>query len=113
MTDTNLDRAAQLAEKDAKLVEAARTDRLCDHIAGMDYINTCYFCSGDGEYTQTYTAGCGGGYFRMKGPCDHCGGTGIRTTDGARVSPSVLAQIQSRRAALAKHGLKLERIEHE
>lgn len=73
--------------------------RNCDLIDGMDYLVTCYFCSGNGEYEQTYTAGCGGGYFRMKGICDHCGGAGIRTINGGKVSRSHLAQIDARRAA--------------
>lgn len=75
--------------------------RNCDLIQGMDYLVTCEMCAGNGEYEQTYTAGCGGGYFRMKGRCDYCAGTGIRTINGGMVSRSHIAQIDARRAALA------------
>lgn len=73
------------------------TARNADLIDGMDYVKPCYFCSGEGEYEQTYTVGCGGGYYRMKGGCDHCGGTGIMTINNTRVSKSVLKQIDTRR----------------
>jgi len=74
-----------------------KTERNCDHIEGMDYLETCRMCGGDGEYLQTYTAGCGGGYFSMKGRCDYCEATGIRTINGGKVSQSHLAQIEARR----------------
>jgi DnaJ-class molecular chaperone len=75
-------------------------DRNCDLIEGMDYLETCRMCAGEGAYNQTYTAGCGQGSFTMKGTCDHCGGTGIRTKHGGKVSRSHLNQIDTRRAAL-------------
>jgi DnaJ-class molecular chaperone len=65
----------------------------------MDYLETCGMCGGEGHYDQTYTAGCGGGYFTTKGPCDYCGETGIRTINNTKVSRSHLAQIETRRAA--------------
>jgi len=74
--------------------------RNCDLIEGMDYLETCYFCSGNGEYNQTYTAGCGGSYFTMKGRCDHCHGAGIKTINGGPVSQSHLAHIETRRRAI-------------
>lgn len=72
-------------------------DRNCDLIEGMDYLETCRMCGGEGSYSQTYTVGCGGGYFSMKGPCSHCSETGIRTINGGQVSRSHLMQIQTRR----------------
>ena len=77
--------------------------RNCDLIDGMDYLTTCYFCGGDGEYDQTYTAGCGGGYFTMKGLCGHCHGAGIKTINGGPVSRSHLAQIETRRRTLLEN----------
>lgn len=38
----------------------------------------CGMCDGAGEYRQTYTAGCGGGYYSSMGDCEYCGGTGLR-----------------------------------
>jgi|GEM_PF-3991528 len=76
--------------------------RNCDLIDGMDYLETCRMCGGEGRYDQTYTVGCGGGYFTMKGECSYCGETGIRTINGGKVSRSHLAQIECRRAALTK-----------
>lgn len=81
------------------LVNEARN---CDLIEGMDYLEACRMCGGNGEYNQTYTAGCGQGYFTMKSTCNHCGGTGIRTINGGKVSRSHLNQIETRRATLAK-----------
>lgn len=75
------------------------TVRNCDLINDMDYLVTCGMCLGDGRYEQTYTAGCGGEYFSMMGDCDRCGGTGIVTVNGGRVSQSHLAQINTRRQA--------------
>ena len=74
-----------------------KCERNCDLIAGMDYLETCTMCAGEGEYLQTYTAGCGGGYFSMNGRCDYCEATGIRTINGGKVSQSHLAQIAARR----------------
>jgi hypothetical protein len=37
----------------------------------------CPICDGRTEYRQTYAAGCGGGYFKSMGPCEHCGKTGL------------------------------------
>lgn len=38
-----------------------------------EYVSTCFWCDGTGETIQTYTSGCGGGYYRSPGPCDVCG----------------------------------------
>lgn len=52
----------------------------------------CYFCDGAGAYEQTYTAGCGMGYYRSRGRCDHCAGTGL--IQGSQPAPaSVRAQV--------------------
>ncbi|TIU88831.1 MAG: hypothetical protein E5W06_00240 [Mesorhizobium sp.] len=52
----------------------------------------CGLCSGEGQYEQMYTAGCGGGYFRSMGGCDYCNGTGLR--QGAGPAPiSVVEQV--------------------
>ncbi len=63
----------------------------------------CYFCDGQGSYEQTYTAGCGGGYFRMRGRCDHCEGVGLMQ-GRERAPASVVNQVQlaAARAALQK-----------
>lgn len=37
-----------------------------------EYVKACDMCHGTGEYEQTYTAGCGGGYYRSLGPCEYC-----------------------------------------
>ncbi len=37
----------------------------------------CGMCAGRGQYEQTYTAGCGGGYYRSMGDCDECKGYGL------------------------------------
>lgn len=37
-----------------------------------EYVEVCPVCNGAGEYEQTYTAGCGGGYYRSLGPCECC-----------------------------------------
>ena len=84
--------------KAAKWIAAG--GRNCDLIAGMEYLETCRMCDGEGEYKQTYTAGCGGGYFSMMGPCAWCSGAGIRTINGGKVSHSHLMQIETRRAIL-------------
>jgi hypothetical protein len=72
-----------------------------------EYVIPCGWCNGRGEYEQTYTAGCGGGYYRSLGPCDHCrqegkssyNGVGYVYRDDERytrkgVPDSVLAQIR-------------------
>jgi hypothetical protein len=55
----------------------------------------CFMCEGIGEYEQTYTVGCGGGYYRSMGKCDYCGGIGLRQGDGfiAPAPLSVLEQV--------------------
>lgn len=83
--------------------QIAAGTRNADLIEGMDYLKVCYFCSGDGEYEQTYTAGCGGGYYQMKGRCSHCEGTGIKTINGGNVSRSHLMQIETRRRAILEN----------
>lgn len=37
-----------------------------------EYVIPCWACKGEGEYKQTYNAGCGGGYYNSTGPCEHC-----------------------------------------
>ncbi len=60
-----------------------------------EYVEKCYLCSGEGECEQTYTAGCGGGYYRMKGPCVHCKGIGLKyKVNNGDVPFSVLNQIR-------------------
>ena len=61
-----------------------------------EYVEECPVCKGEGEYRQTYTAGCGNGSFMMTGPCSHCKhpdvfmkGLGYRMKDGSVVPPSV------------------------
>lgn len=64
------------------------------------YVEVCGICDGKGEYEQTYTAGCGGGYYRSSGPCWKCGkgepwkGVGyVYKATGEPVPQSVLNQI--------------------
>jgi len=67
----------------------------------------CGVCDGRGSYEQTYTAGCGGGYYRSTGPCNFCGSTGLRQ-GGMWPNPapdSVREQVmQAGRTALADGG---------
>lgn len=86
----------------ARQCEEAGVLRNCDLIEGMAYLETCRMCGGDGAYNQTYTVGCGGGYFTMKDSCDYCDGTGIRTINKGKVSRSHLAQIETKRAAILR-----------
>lgn len=45
---------------------------------GDDFVaHICGWCNGEGSYEQTYTAGCGGGYYRSYGGCDWCKGAGL------------------------------------
>lgn len=74
--------------------------RLCDHINGMDYVQACGWCEGEGQYKQTYNAGCGQGYFDMMGPCGQCDGLGIRMVDRRPVPSSVIAQINAAIASI-------------
>lgn len=41
----------------------------------------CGVCSGAGVYKQTYTAGCGLGYYQSEGQCDNCDGYGLMVGD--------------------------------
>lgn len=84
-------------QTESEVLEALRN---CDLIEGMDYLTTCPLCAGKGRYKQTYTAGCGQGYFTMEGPCDYCAETGIITINGGMVSRSHLMQIETRRTAI-------------
>ena len=66
-----------------------------------ELVEKCPMCGGKGEYKQTYTAGCGGGYYKSVGPCDFCShpslffkGLGYRMKDGSSVPESVINQIQ-------------------
>lgn len=66
--------------------------------AGLEHMiegfmaRVCGICDGQGAYEQTYTAGCGGGYFKMSGGCDYCAGTGMR--QGSDPAPqSVVDQV--------------------
>lgn len=52
----------------------------------------CEVCNGHGQYEQTYTAGCGGGYFRMKGACNCCEETGL-LQNGRPAPISVIHQV--------------------
>lgn len=43
-----------------------------------DFIaSICGLCDGEGQYRQTFTAGCGGGYHQSMSGCDFCDGTGL------------------------------------
>lgn len=65
----------------------------------------CFLCAGEGRREQTYTAGCGGGYYRSFGPCDWCNGRGLM--QGTSAAPeSVVQQVlnAARDAAGVEHG---------
>jgi hypothetical protein len=52
----------------------------------------CWACDGEGRYEQMYTAGCGQGYFRSLGDCDHCAGCGL-VQGNAPAPKSIVAQV--------------------
>lgn len=55
------------------------------------FASICY-CEGHGEIVQHYNVGCGGGFIRMMGPHDFCGGRGL--LQGDQPAPlSVLNQV--------------------
>lgn len=64
----------------------------------------CGVCQGEGQYEQTYTAGCGGGYFRSMGGCDHCDGTGMRQGNSPAPRSVVDQVVNAGRAALVDIG---------
>lgn len=61
-----------------------------------EYLRTCPVCAGVGEHTQTFTYGCGAGYYRALGVCEYCRGIGLtyKGTWGQPAPPSVLEQIK-------------------
>lgn len=60
-----------------------------------EYAEPCGVCEGSGEYPQTYTAGCGMGTYRHRGPCDYCRETGLLYRGTLKPPPdSVLEQIK-------------------
>lgn len=67
-----------------------------------EYVIDCPLCEGKGEYKQTYTAGCGGGYYQSMGPCEMCGpgcypkGPGLVYKETLKPVPkSVIEQIKN------------------
>ncbi len=54
----------------------------------------CTICDGAGQYVQTYTAGCGMGYYRSMGRCDWCAGKGLLQGDVA-APDSVVNQVMT------------------
>ena len=62
----------------------------------------CAACNGEGRYEQTYTAGCGRGYYTTMGGCDYCDGTGLR--QGGEPAPASVREqvLVAGRAAIAK-----------
>ena len=72
-----------------------------------EYVEICSWCSGTGQTRQTYTAGCGGGYYRANGPCERCSAPGqyagiglVFKSTGAPVGASVVEQIKTAMKAL-------------
>jgi hypothetical protein len=47
-----------------------------------EYVVPCGVCHGTGEYEQTYTAGCGGGYYKSLGKCEYCAREGEYSMTG-------------------------------
>lgn len=68
-----------------------------------EYIEVCPYCHGKQRTRQTYTAGCGGGYYQAGGPCPICSeenhhwcGHGFVYKEACiPVSKSVIEQINS------------------
>ena len=61
---------------------------------GMDNVRICLLCNGAGEREQSYNLGCGLGFSRFVGKCDHCYGDGVVMQDGSRCPKSVINQIR-------------------
>jgi hypothetical protein len=60
---------------------------------GPDFnASICHLCNGEAQFEQTYTAGCGGGYYKSMGPCYRCERMGLLQYDKP-ASPSVVAQV--------------------
>jgi hypothetical protein len=64
------------------------------------FLKICGCCEGAGHYLQTYTAGCGGGYYQSRGACEYCSrageafcGPGLRYQNGEKVTDSIIAQV--------------------
>lgn len=60
--------------------EAEHARQLQAGLAKLPYnfvAEICDTCKGRGEYEQTFTAGCGGGYYHSHSGCDYCDGTGL------------------------------------
>lgn len=70
-----------------------------------EYIKICPLCDGAGEYRQTYTAGCGRGYYQSMGPCSMCGPgeawKGAGYVYKATNKPAPRSVVEQIRAALA------------
>ena len=45
-------------------------------------VSVCPACEGKGQTKQTYTAGCGMGYYSALGPCYICSRPGLDTWEG-------------------------------
>lgn len=61
-----------------------------------EYVTPCPLCGGEGQRLQTYTAGCGGGYYKSMGRCDLCEGWRyVFKATAQKVGESVLAQIST------------------
>jgi hypothetical protein len=67
----------------------------------VDFLaSLCWSCGGEGRREQTFTAGCGGGYFRSNSGCGYCDGTGL--LQGEKPAPdSVRNQVLIAGAAAA------------
>jgi DnaJ-class molecular chaperone len=59
-----------------------------------DLVRVCKVCNGDGQYEQTYNAGCGFGLYRSMGRCDFCRGQGYVYLNGEPIPISVTNQIK-------------------
>ena len=52
----------------------------------------CPLCEGEGATLQTYTAGCGRGYYKARGPCELCKGASL-VIGGKPAPKSVIQQV--------------------
>lgn len=72
-------------------------------LQGPDFAATiCSICQGRGKRMQTYTAGCGGGYYRSTGDCEYCGCTGLVQPNGPAAESVVIQVINAGKSYLGR-----------
>jgi hypothetical protein len=72
-------------------------------LMGPDFIGRiCSICEGKGRYRQTYTAGCGGGYYRSVGDCEYCSSLGLMQNDKPAAESVVIQVVNAGKAYLGR-----------